>query len=189
MENSIDQRILSIYHEKADSAMLALDGSLFADKTAEINLGELLKDAIRNFDPNAATVDEQDIEHEWNTSLKARLTQAERTFRQFHPAIVPDMEGNRVTPAEVRAAMRDAGIAPAPAKSKPKATPEAPCLGIVRCIPAATFAILIESRDPAAIEQVRTGVRCVLQRRPSERLAQGVGGVRPPAQGKQTRHA
>ena len=36
---------------------------------------------MRNFDPSAPTIDERDMEREWEESLKHRLTAAEGAYR------------------------------------------------------------------------------------------------------------
>lgn len=139
--NTIDERLESVFREKGDSSALALDGRLFADKTDEINLGDLLRDAIRNFNPAADTIDEKAIEQEWDDTLKARLRHAERQFREWHPPIVSDGEGEKVTAKEIRAAIAGVGITPV--------------VTLVRAIPAATFGALIGSTKVDRIEQVR----------------------------------
>lgn len=143
--NTIDERLESVFREKGDSSNLALDGRLFADKTDEINLGELLAEAIRNFNPRAATVPEKDIEQEWESTLRQKLRHAEERFREFHPPIAPDSEGGKVTSREVRDAVlavegRDADTSIA---------------SIINCIPTATIGALIGSPDRAKIDKAR----------------------------------
>ena len=50
----------------------------------EPDLAKLLEKAVRNFDPHAPTIDEADMEREWEDSLKHRLTAAEAAFRLHH---------------------------------------------------------------------------------------------------------
>ncbi len=85
-ENTVDERLADLYHEKGDSANLALDGRLFAERTEEVNLAQLLRDAIDSFDPAAPTIDEQTLEDEW-PRLQAKLRHAERQFREWHPPV------------------------------------------------------------------------------------------------------
>jgi len=47
----------------------------------EQELAELLEMAVRNFDPLAPTIDERDMEREWEECLRDRLTAAEAAFR------------------------------------------------------------------------------------------------------------
>jgi hypothetical protein len=137
-ENTIDTRLANLYAEKGDSASLALFAELSDSNKGEINLGQLLADAIKNFDPHADTIDEADIESEWEGSLKGRLRAAEARFRQWHPPIVPDAQGQRVTPAEVRQATAAAGLHPT--------------VQIVKGIRDATFGVLLGGiTSPAAI--------------------------------------
>jgi len=140
--NSIDLKLENLFHEKGDSAQLALDGRLFSDRTDEINLGELLRDAIRNFDPAAPTIDELGIEQEWD-GFKHRLHHAEQAFREFHPPIVADMTGHRVTPTEVRAAVK---------ATEGKVAPLTPLASMVKTIPTAMFAALLNTHDQAVIK-------------------------------------
>ncbi len=141
MEGSIDARLDSVFHEKGDSSNLALDGRLFADKTEELNLGELLRDAIRNFNPKAPTIPEQDIEREWDT-MKQRLRVAMQQFREWHPPIVPDITGQRTTQAQIE-------------KAVAAAAPEfSPVVQLVKSIPSATFAAIIGSADRGRVAMV-----------------------------------
>ncbi len=66
---------------------------------------------MQNFDPQAATIDEQDIEARWQTHLRHRLRVAEQHFREFHPTIA----GGTVTPAEVSQAIQSLTL-PSPSK-------------------------------------------------------------------------
>jgi superfamily II DNA or RNA helicase len=142
--NTIDERLESVFCEKTDSSNLALDGRLFADKTDEINLGKLLADAIRDFNPAAETIPENNIEEEWESTLRSKLRVAEQRFREFWPPVIPDITGMKMSAAEVRRAMdklsRETGTG----------------IGsIINCIPSATIGALIGSADRARIEMVR----------------------------------
>lgn len=86
-ENTVDEKLHGLYMEKGDSSNLALDGRLFADTTEEVNLAQLLRDAVSSFDPTAETVDEQTLEDEW-PKLSAKLRAAETRYREFHPPII-----------------------------------------------------------------------------------------------------
>jgi hypothetical protein len=142
--NTIDERLESVFRDKAESSMLALDGRLFSDPTDEINLGELLRDAIRNFDPAADTIDEKLIEEEWDASLRQKLTLAEERFREWHPPIVTDITGYRTTKREVREATTDAGLSTLN-----------PLLSTIRNIPSATFAALLGTTNMAKVQRTR----------------------------------
>jgi hypothetical protein len=52
-----------------------------------IDLAGLLSAAMKNFNPRAATLDETDMENQWNKRLKHRLASSEKRFREFHPPI------------------------------------------------------------------------------------------------------
>ena len=69
---------------KLDSAQLGLDGCLIEQHVEGPDLARLLEKAVRNFDPNAPTIDEADMEREWEESLRHRLTAAEAAFRLHH---------------------------------------------------------------------------------------------------------
>jgi SNF2 domain-containing protein/helicase-like protein len=119
--NTVEERLADLYHEKGDSANLALDGRLFADRVEEVNLAQLLRDAIRNFNPKADTIDEKDIQAEW-PELKRKLHLAQAAFNQWHPPIAElpfrtGSENGNVTSAEISAALR-ALAAPQPAARK-----------------------------------------------------------------------
>ena len=66
---------------KLDSAQLGLDGQLIEQEVEEVDLAKLLAKAVRNLDPLAPTIDERDMEREWEESLRDRLTAAEAAFR------------------------------------------------------------------------------------------------------------
>jgi hypothetical protein len=141
--NTIDERLESVFREKGDSSNLALDGRLFADKTDEIDLGKLLADAIRDFNPAAETIPEKNIEQEWESSLRQKLRNAEQRFREFHPPIVPDVTGYRGTPKSIAEAVAEANGA------------GSEIAAIINCIPSATIGALIGSADRAKIDKVR----------------------------------
>lgn len=82
--NSIDEKLERLFSEKGDSANLALDGRLIEEQVAEIDLSALLNAAVRDFNPGASTVDEQDIEAAW-PALRNRLSRAEVRFREIQP--------------------------------------------------------------------------------------------------------
>jgi len=50
----------------------------------EVSAAEVLEKAVRNFNPDAATVDEADMEREWEECLRHRLTAAEAAYRLHH---------------------------------------------------------------------------------------------------------
>jgi SNF2-related domain len=82
--NTIDELMDADFGAKLDSAQLGLDGQLIEQVVEEVDLAKLLEKAVRNFDPLAPTIDERDMEREWEDSLKHRLTAAEAAFRLHH---------------------------------------------------------------------------------------------------------
>jgi len=62
------------WSEKGDAAQLALASRLVEEAVEEIDLECLLKSAVRDFDSDAVTIDEQDIEAKWHSHLRHRLT-------------------------------------------------------------------------------------------------------------------
>ena len=101
MSGTIDERLVQLFNEKGDSAQLALDGRLFADHTEDIDLAGLLSAAMKNFDARAATLDESDMEKQWNSGLKHSLGWAEKRFRELQPIRVgaPIAYPNFATPS------------------------------------------------------------------------------------------
>lgn len=146
---SIDQRLESLFREKGDSAQLALDGRLFADHTEELNLGDLLREAVRNFDPKAPTISEASIEQEWD-SLKAKLRHAEHAYREFHPEITATINDHgrpeKVTRSEVATAVKAAA---------PIIAASTPLTNTVRNIPMGMWQILLETKEPTLLQTVR----------------------------------
>lgn len=92
MKGSIDERLSTLFAEKGESAQLALDGELNENDVQQYDVSALLADAVRAFDPDAPTVDEQLIEAEW-PALRKRLGYAEARFREHHPPIVASTPG------------------------------------------------------------------------------------------------
>jgi hypothetical protein len=86
---TIDERLTSIWQEKGDSSDLALDGRLITTEREEIDLGQLLRDAVEDFDPKAETLDEEEVSAHWRTSLLAELTAAGKAYHaKIQPVIV-----------------------------------------------------------------------------------------------------
>jgi hypothetical protein len=139
--NSVDQRLYSLYMEKSDSSHLALDGKLFADRTEEVSLGQLLNEAAASFDAGAATISELELEKEWENALKHKLRLACQRFGEWHPPIAMDADGTKPTKSQVRKAVNSAGLQT--------------MVTIVKAVPSATFGALIGSRDAGMIEQLR----------------------------------
>jgi hypothetical protein len=81
---TIDERLCSIWQEKGDSSDLALDGRLITTDREEIDLGTLLRDAVKDFDPKAATLDEDEVARHWNTDLLPTLTAAGKAYAASH---------------------------------------------------------------------------------------------------------
>jgi hypothetical protein len=113
-ENTVDERLFTLYSEKGDSAHLALDGRLFTERIEEVNLAKLLSDAVKDFDPARETIDEHQIEAEW-PYLKQKLSIAEQQFREFHPPIASCIGPKRfanspfnpmVTPQDIKEALQ-----------------------------------------------------------------------------------
>ena len=129
-DNTVDERLYSLYCEKGDSSHLALDGRLFEERTEEVNLAQLLRDAVRNFNPHASTIDEQQVEDEW-AALSQKLRIAEQQFREFHPPIADplfagaDASACRVTAEDVRAAIAALADRPAQGESQGQGRSEA----------------------------------------------------------------
>ncbi len=96
---TIDERMLSLYHEKRDSAHLALDGELNEECVEHVDLASLLGDAVRDFDASTATVCEKDIAAQW-PALRARLGLAEARFRELSTSNAqrPTPNAQRPTP-------------------------------------------------------------------------------------------
>jgi hypothetical protein len=82
-ENTIDEVMDSDFAAKLDSAQLGLDGCLVEQRVEDVDVAALLQKALRRFDPNMRTIDEAELEREWNATLRHRLTAAEMAFRLY----------------------------------------------------------------------------------------------------------
>lgn len=78
-QGSIDRKLESLIQEKGDSAELVLDGQLIGERTEEVNLAELLKIALREFNVEESTLDEAVIQKDW-PSLRQKLQSAMATW-------------------------------------------------------------------------------------------------------------
>lgn len=80
-QGTIDERLTSIWQEKGDSSDLALDGRLTTQDRKEIDLGTLLRDAVKDFDPKAPSLDEEEVRQHWLSTLLPALTAAGKTYQ------------------------------------------------------------------------------------------------------------
>ncbi len=84
---TIDERLYASFAEKSTSAQMAIDRALFHDDVHELNLSALLKKAVRDFKPDAATLDESAMEEQWTAKLRGRLTAGEAKYENRRLAI------------------------------------------------------------------------------------------------------
>ena len=87
---TIDERLAQLYAEKSASAQIAFDYRLIDQHTEDIDLAELLKHSIKAFKPDAPTLDETEMEQQWETTLRNRLTKAEIAYRRKTASPAPD---------------------------------------------------------------------------------------------------
>lgn len=102
---TIDEVVMRGFDEKLDSAQLALDGRLLEERVEEVDTAALLAAAVREFDPAAETIDERQIERQWETVLRDRLRLSEARFREHWPRLAGGA-GAWVTSAELHAAVQ-----------------------------------------------------------------------------------
>jgi hypothetical protein len=106
MTNTIDELMAADFSDKLDSAQLGLDGCLIEQQVEPINLTQLLEKAVKNFNPNASTIDEADMEREWKDSLRHTLGLAEARFRQLNHSTIHSAAADRA-PSELSLALRE----------------------------------------------------------------------------------
>ena len=80
MQGSIDEKLHEIFTEKADAANLALDGRLFTEPTADVDLEWLLNQTIRSFDPKIPTISEQQLLDQWDATTARQLRHAYQQY-------------------------------------------------------------------------------------------------------------
>jgi hypothetical protein len=80
MQGSIDEKLHEIFTEKADAANLALDGRLFSEPTADVDLEWLLTQTIRSFDPKTPTICEQQLLDQWDSTTARQLRHAYQQY-------------------------------------------------------------------------------------------------------------
>ncbi len=78
--NTLDERMETVYLEKSNSQDLALDGCLTIKDERPPNLAELMEDAIGDFDPNSETLAESTAESQWNSTILPRMTLAAKQW-------------------------------------------------------------------------------------------------------------
>jgi SNF2 family DNA or RNA helicase len=83
---SIDEYLLELFHEKEDSAQLALDGALTAMDKDEASICQLLEKAIKGFDRSAHTLSEAVFAAEW-PATRGRLTAAQQHYEKSIPRL------------------------------------------------------------------------------------------------------
>ena len=76
MEGSIDQNLHEIFTEKGDASNLAIDGRLFTEPTADIDMEWLIKEAMRIFKADVKTEDEEILMAQWEVTLARQLRHA-----------------------------------------------------------------------------------------------------------------
>jgi hypothetical protein len=86
-QGTIDERLASIWQEKGDSSDLALDGRLSTQDREEIDLGTLLRDAVKDFNPKAPDLDENEVAANWKRTLLPALTEAGREYARLTAGI------------------------------------------------------------------------------------------------------
>ena len=84
-QGTIDERLTSLWQEKGDAADLALYGRLSTHDRKEIDLGQLLRDAVKDFDPKAETLDESEVAEQWKSTIRPALTASFACYRNLRP--------------------------------------------------------------------------------------------------------
>jgi hypothetical protein len=92
-EGTIDQNLHEIFTEKADASNLAIDGRLFTEPEQETDLEWLLDEAIRIFNPQTPSIEEESLMVQWDTTLARQLRHAYLQYQEhLHQANAPDAE-------------------------------------------------------------------------------------------------
>lgn len=91
LEGSIDQNLHEIFTEKADSSNLAIDGRLFTEPAREVDPEWLLKEAARIFRADIASVPEESLVSQWDSTFARQLRHAHLQYLEHlhHPAEPP----------------------------------------------------------------------------------------------------
>lgn len=92
-ENTIDELLYQRFVEKSDSSSLAIDAHLITNPVQDINLADLLREAMATFDPNSETLDESAMDDEWVRTLRNRMARAFEVWREWQPPVVPEASG------------------------------------------------------------------------------------------------
>ena len=69
-------------HEKADASNLAIDGRLFTEPEHDIDMEWILNETIKAFDAAVATVDEQALVLQWETTHARQLRHANLQYHE-----------------------------------------------------------------------------------------------------------
>ncbi len=84
-KGTIDERLTNLWQEKGDAADLALYGRLSEHDREEIDLGQLLRDAVKDFDPKAEVLDETEVADQWKSTIRPALTASFTHYRRLRP--------------------------------------------------------------------------------------------------------
>ena len=82
MRGSIDEKLHEIFSEKADASNLAIDGRLFTEPEQDIDMEWILNETIKAFDAAVATVDEQALVLQWETTHARQLRHANLQYHE-----------------------------------------------------------------------------------------------------------
>jgi hypothetical protein len=82
-DNTLDVRLHNLWMEKSDSSGLALDGRLPDRDDGELDLGELLAQAVAAFDPKAPSLCEDAVKAQWETTGRPAAQAAYATYRRL----------------------------------------------------------------------------------------------------------
>jgi hypothetical protein len=103
VRGSIDEKLHEIFSEKADASNLAIDGRLFTEPEQDIDMEWILNETIKAFDAAVATVDEQLLVLQWETTHARQLRHANL---QYHEHI----ENNAISQEEMALAVQALAI-------------------------------------------------------------------------------
>lgn len=115
-KGTIDERLLALFNEKGDSNDLALDGRLFENEREEVNLADLLRETLQDFDPSTTTIDEKELATSYRTGLQLRLQNLAEPWRKRAADTEPERptrpHSKRPAPARPLVTIRAATVKP-----------------------------------------------------------------------------
>jgi len=136
-KGTIDERLASVWQEKGDASDLALDGRLIEEEKKQLDAAEFLRQAVADFDPTAATLCEDAVATQWQTTGTPEIQTALATYLRLRPQASSQESGVRDQEPERKNPKSNSSIRvhPCPSVVQPLPTSQYPISNIQSPMP------------------------------------------------------